>query len=83
MGQKNNTAGKHLKHQNQNLEGSYIKKSDANSKIFLSWNIVGSWETYFKDSFLCLRQFLAAESPLKTMKNAFLFHEFKTFEFLF
>ena len=75
MGQKKtNTAEKHLKHHNQNFEGSYIKKSDANSKIFLSKNIAGSWETYFKDSFLCLRQFLAAESPLKMMKNAFLFH---------
>ena len=29
---------------------------------------------YFKDALSGLRQFLATESPLKTMKDTFLFH---------
>ena len=36
----------------------------------------------FKGALSCLRQFLEAESPLKIMKNSFLFHHKRLFTFL-
>ena len=36
---------------------------------------------HFEDAHLVLRQFLATESPLKAMKNAFVFHLESSFRF--
>ena len=44
------------------------------------WPLIGlHWVNGFKGLLLTLRQFLAAESPLKMMKKCFLFH-FKTYK---